>query len=107
MTVSLNQEGFWPSFFRFFKSTGVLLLVDAVLSVTALCAVLLLLATLARAEGPPFDGESAFEAVNGYPKTAPSFNGSYDGEGGGFDAWWYEPGAVYIESVNLMGQDAL
>ncbi|MDR1080812.1 MAG: hypothetical protein LBQ79_07575 [Deltaproteobacteria bacterium] len=102
MTASLNYAGFWSAVFRFFKSTGVLLLVDAVLSMTALAAVLLLLATLARADVGAYGGTFTFDASSGYPDLAPAFGGSF-GSDENYHLIWNGEGKLPVNEVAILG----
>ncbi|MDR1041681.1 MAG: hypothetical protein LBR80_16265 [Deltaproteobacteria bacterium] len=78
MTVTLKQDGFWPTLRRFLGRTGVLVFVDAVLSLLALFAALLLLTVLAKADSGSYRGTFQFDPESGYPEEAPAFGGSYD-----------------------------
>ncbi|MDR2613166.1 MAG: hypothetical protein LBG06_10235 [Deltaproteobacteria bacterium] len=99
MTVSLDTGGLLTAVFRFIRRTGVLLLLlDAILSLAALAAALLLLAALAKADDHTYLGGFSFDSENGYPAESPRFGGSY---GSGFDLIW--DGKPYGDAVFTLG----
>ncbi|MDR1038318.1 MAG: hypothetical protein LBT40_17625 [Deltaproteobacteria bacterium] len=106
MNASLNDnDGFWPAVYRFFKSTGVLIFVDVFLSMTALTAVLLLLATLARADAGSYQGTFTFDSGSGYPAEAPRFGGGF-GDDEGWDLRWDGTEDPPVTEVDLLGPNA-
>ncbi|MDR3155416.1 MAG: hypothetical protein LBW85_14405 [Deltaproteobacteria bacterium] len=105
MNVSLEPDGLFTHVCRFLRRTGVLLFIDALLSLTALAAVLVLLASLAKAAEPAdsYQGTFKFDADSGYPARSPYFDGSYD-PGGFVLIWDGDPGSSLVREVILDGR---